>query len=243
MKPTYTTRCCCWSLVLVGLTLATAKAENWPRFRGPTGDGISTETGLPVEWNGTDHVAWRTPIPGEGWSSPIIWGERVFLTATLQDGRKCHVLCLDAASGRILWNTDVLAQVPGHKESKNSYATPTPCTDGERVYAVFADGSVAALDFTGRVLWTNREVSFYSRHGLGASPLLYDGLFIMPYDGSMPRGPSRPVSEQHEGGTDGLADCLGPSVDRGLGYPYGPAGMDGQTRHVEDRSCHAEHFA
>ena len=185
MKTTYTTHYCCWSLLFVGLTLATAKAENWPRFRGPTGDGISTEIRLPVEWNNTDHVAWKTPIPGEGWSSPIVWGERIFLTATLQDGRKCHALCLDAASGQILWNTEVLEQVPGYKERKNSYATPTPCTDGERVYAVFADGSVAAMDFTGSVLWTNRDVSFYSRHGLGASPLLHDGLLIMPYDGSM----------------------------------------------------------
>ena len=102
MNTTYTTRYGYWSLLFVGLTLATAKAENWPRFRGPTGDGISTETRLPVEWNNTDHVAWKTPIPGEGWSSPIVWGERIFLTATLQDGRKCHALCLDAASGQIL---------------------------------------------------------------------------------------------------------------------------------------------
>jgi outer membrane protein assembly factor BamB len=174
-----------FSLGLLGLTWATAEAENWPGFRGPTGQGISTEAGLPVEWNATTGVGWKTPIPGEGWSSPIVWGERIFLTAALQDGRKCHVLCLDADSGRILWNTEVLEQVPGYKEGKNSYATPTPCTDGERVYAVFSDGSIAALDFAGGVLWTNREVSFYSRHGLGASPLLYDGLLIMPYDGSM----------------------------------------------------------
>ena len=169
----------------MALSLATAEAENWPRFRGPTGNGISTETGLPLEWNLTKGVAWKTPIPGKGWSSPIAWGERIFLTAALQDGRKCHALCLDAASGRILWDTEVMEQVPGHKESRNSHATPTPCTDGEQVYVVFSDGSVASLDFAGGMLWTNREVSFYSRHGLGASPLMHDGLIIMPYDGSM----------------------------------------------------------
>jgi outer membrane protein assembly factor BamB len=172
-------------LVLLGLTVATARAENWPAFRGPTGQGISAEAGLPLKWSAAEGVAWKTAIPGEGWSSPIVWGERVFLTAALDGGRKCHVLCLDAASGRILWNTEALEQTPGRKEGKNSYATPTPCTDGERVCAVFNDGSVVALDFAGRVLWTNREVSFYSRHGLGASPLLHDGLLIMPYDGSM----------------------------------------------------------
>jgi outer membrane protein assembly factor BamB len=185
MKTTHRTRGFGLSLGLLGLTWATAEAENWPRFRGPTGQGISTEAGLPREWNATDHVAWKTPIPGEGWSSPIVWGERIFLTAALQDGCQCHVLCLDAATGRVVWNTEVLTQVPGHKEGKNSHATPTPYTDGERVYAVFSDGSVAALDFAGGVLWTNREVRFYSRHGLGASPLLHDGLLIMPYDGSM----------------------------------------------------------
>jgi outer membrane protein assembly factor BamB len=77
---------------------------------------------LPVEWNATKGVAWKTPIPGEGWSSPIVWGERIFLTAALQDGRNSHVLCLDAATGRILWNTEVLEQVPGYKEGKNSHA-------------------------------------------------------------------------------------------------------------------------
>jgi outer membrane protein assembly factor BamB len=173
------------SICVLAVVLSPTHAENWVRFRGPTGDGISTDTDLPLEWNGKDHVAWKTPIPGEGWSSPITWGERVFLTTALQEGRKCHVLCLDAATGRTLWNVEALEQIPGQKEGKNSYATPTPCTDGERVYAVFNDGGVAALNFAGEAVWTNREVSFYSRHGLGASPILHDGLLIMPYDGSM----------------------------------------------------------
>src|SRR6185436_1362656 len=91
---------------------------------------------------------------------------------------------LDRLSGSILWNREVFVQTPRRKEGKNSHATPTPTTDGERIYAVFGDGSVAAWNQDGVVVWTNREVPFYSRHGLGASPLLYDGLLIMPYDGS-----------------------------------------------------------
>jgi outer membrane protein assembly factor BamB len=110
----------------------------------------------------------------------------VFVTTTTENGAKCRVLCLDRAAGRVIWNVQVFEQVPRRKESKNSYATPTPATDGERVYAVFGDGSVAALTFDGRVAWTNREVQFYSRHGLGASPLLHGGLLIMPFDGSNP---------------------------------------------------------
>jgi outer membrane protein assembly factor BamB len=84
----------------------------------------------------------------------------------------------------MLWDKQVFEQEPRRKEGKNSYATPTPVTEGERVYAVFGDGSVVAVNFDGSLAWTNREVQFYSRHGLGASPVLYEGLLIMPYDGS-----------------------------------------------------------
>jgi len=161
-------------------------AENWPRFRGPNGQGHSRETGLPTHWSASSNVLWRTPIPGEGWSSPIVWNGKIFLTTVTDNGAKCHVLCVDAASGAVVWNKQVLEQQPRRKESKNSYATPTATTDGEKVYAVFGDGSVVALTLNGDVAWTNRDVKFYSRHGLGSSPIVHDGLLIMPYDGSNP---------------------------------------------------------
>lgn len=173
----------CALALLLALPL-TAAAENWPGFRGPTGQGHSTETGLPQQWSPTNHVAWKTATPGQGWSSPIVWGGRVFVTTTKENGTKCHVLCLDAGGGKILWDKPVFEQVPLRKEGKNSYATPTPTTDGERIYAAFGDGSIAAVTFDGSVVWTNREVPFYSRHGLGASPLLHGGLLIQTYDGS-----------------------------------------------------------
>ena len=168
-----------WALAALNLP-----AENWPRFRGPNGQGVSTERNLPLTWDATNKVQWKTAIPGEGWSSPIVWNDRVFLTAAREDGTQCHVIGLDRDSGKVLWDVRVFEQQRLRKEGKNSYATPTPCTDGERVYAVFNDGSVVALDFRGQVAWTNREVAFYSRHGLGASPILHEGLLIMPYDGS-----------------------------------------------------------
>lgn len=172
------------ALSLLGLLSLPVFAEHWPRFRGPSGQGVSSEQVLPTKWSATENVAWKTPIPGEGWSSPIVWGERVFVTSATEGGVQCRVLCLDRATGAILWNRHVFDQMPLRKEGKNSYATPTPCADGERVYAVFGDGSVVALTFDGTVAWINREVQFYSRHGLGASPILHDGLLIMPYDGS-----------------------------------------------------------
>lgn len=161
-----------------------ALAENWPQFRGPSRQGVSPETGLPLEWSATSNVAWKTEIPGESWSSPIVWNDRVFLTTATEDGQSCRVLSLDVKSGRVLWNKEVFRQVPRKKEGRNSYATPTPATDGERVYACFGDGSFAALDFAGEVVWTNRDYPFYSQHGLGTSAILHGGLLIMQRDGS-----------------------------------------------------------
>jgi outer membrane protein assembly factor BamB len=171
-------------LALLTCCALSAAAENWPRFRGLTGQGLAVEQNLPTKWSATENVAWKTEIPGEGWSSPIVWGERVFVTCATERGAQCRVLCLDRKTGAVLWNRHVFDQMPLRKEGKNSYATPTPCTDGQRVYGVFGDGSVVALNFDGTVAWTNREVQFYSRHGLGASPILHGGLLIMPYDGS-----------------------------------------------------------
>ena len=163
---------------------ALARAENWPQFRGPTRQGVSAETGLPLEWSATSNVAWKEQIPGQSWSSPIVWGDRVFVTTAMVAGQSCHVLSLDVKTGRVIWNREVFRQVPLKKEERNSHATPTPATDGERVYACFGDGSFAALDFAGEIVWTNRDHPFYSQHGLGTSPILHGGLLIMARDGS-----------------------------------------------------------
>jgi outer membrane protein assembly factor BamB len=161
------------------------QADNWPQFRGPNGQGISAETNLPLTWSATENVAWRTPIPGSSWSSPVVWGNRVFLTTATDHGVSCRVLCLDSASGRVLWNTEAIQQTTaGRKEGRNTYATPTPATDGTLVYTVFFDGSFAALNFAGDVVWTNRNYPFYSQHGLATSPVLWKDVLIQARDGS-----------------------------------------------------------
>jgi outer membrane protein assembly factor BamB len=171
--------------LLILITAASAlHAENWPQFRGPNQQGHSTEPNVPLHWSATEHVIWKTPIAGESWSSPIVWNDRVFVTTATDSGQSCRVLSLDAKSGRILWDTLVFQQTTGRKEKRNSYATPTPATDGERVYACFGDGSVAALNFAGEVVWTNRSYEFYGQHGLASSPILYRDLLIMARDGS-----------------------------------------------------------
>jgi outer membrane protein assembly factor BamB len=159
-------------------------AGNWPQFRGPNTQGHSAETNLPLKWSATENIAWKTELPGESWSSPIVWGDRVFVTTATDAGASCRVLALDRNSGAIRWNTELFRQPTGRKEARNSYATPTPATDGKLVYACCGDGSFAAVDFEGRVVWTNRDYPFYSQHGLGASLLLHDGILVMARDGS-----------------------------------------------------------
>lgn len=160
------------------------RAENWPGFRGPSRQGVSSEIRVPLEWNEKTNVVWRATIPGEGWSSPIVWEKDVFVTTTTENGIKCHLICFQREDGKILWARQLFEQVPLKKEGRNSYATPTPVTDGTTVFAVFGDGSVGAVSVNGQVRWQHREVKFYSQHGLGASPLLHGDLLIMPYDGS-----------------------------------------------------------
>jgi outer membrane protein assembly factor BamB len=175
------TLCAC---VLLNTFASTGRSENWTRFRGPSGQGISTESGLPIRWSPNDNVAWKTAIPGEGWSSPVIHGDDVFVTSTTDDGRWCHVICVDRRSGQIRWNTKVFKQETNKTRNENSYATPTPTTDGQHVYAVFSSGKIVAVDFDGKVAWINRDIKFYGHHGLAASPILYENLVIMAYDGS-----------------------------------------------------------
>ena len=129
-------------------------------------------------------MKWKTPLRGSAWSSPIVWGDRVFLTTAENDGAACHVLALDAGTGELLWDRQVFDQETLMKRRQNSYASPTPVTDGRSVFAVFADGSIVALDFDGNVLWQNRDFDFFSEHGLGASPILHEDLLVMAFDPS-----------------------------------------------------------
>ncbi len=173
------------ALLLLGLGAAVdACADNWPQFRGPQHQGMCVETNLPLHWNTESNVVWKTAIPGESWSSPIVWRDRVFVTTATDNGEVCRVLALDRNSGVIVWNKEVFQQGLRRKEDRNSYATPTPATDGERIYACFGDGSFVALNFAGEVVWTNRDFKFYGQHGLGSSLLLHRGVIIMARDGS-----------------------------------------------------------
>jgi outer membrane protein assembly factor BamB len=184
-------------IAVVGLLwAASARAENWPQFRGPTGQGISAEKSLPTIWSATENIAWKTAVEGEGWSSPIVWDKHVFVTAATKKGTSARVIALDRDSGKTLWDVEVFQQPTPRKQPQNSYATPTPCTDGQFVYAFFGPGGAAAVSFDGKVKWTNTDNSFYSQHGLGSSPILYKDLFILPWDHSIKTGPEMRIGWQ-----------------------------------------------
>ena len=181
---------------LLSLCAAAAFAENWPGFRGPTGQGVSAETGLPVEWDARKNVAWKVPLAGEGDSSPVVWDKFVILTSATDGGTSCHITAFDRDTGKQLWDTEVFKQEAVRKQERNSLATPTPVTDGQRVYAFFGGGGAAAVDFSGKIVWTNTDNKFYSQHGLGASPVLYKDLLLMPWDHSIREGPDMKIGWQ-----------------------------------------------
>jgi outer membrane protein assembly factor BamB len=177
---------CCIFFTFCGNQPTQSAIENWYRFRGPNGQGISQSTGLPTHWSTTENVAWRTHIPGESWSSPIVWDNHIFLTTVTEEGANCYVIALNRHTGEILWSNHVFTQQANqHRHDMNSFATPTPVTDGQSVFALFADGSFVSLDFDGNIQWINREVlNWYSQHGVSASPILYNDLLIMAVDQS-----------------------------------------------------------
>jgi outer membrane protein assembly factor BamB len=185
----------CAAILTGGLRPPLAGAADWPRFRGPNGQGLSDEKDIPTKWGEAENVAWKVPVPAEGWSSPAVAGGKVYLTGTTDGGQACHVLAFDAATGKLLWDKEVFRQVPTRKERMNSFATPTPVADGDGVYAVFGQGGIAAVSAAGEVRWTYTKVSHYSQHGLGASPVVTKNLLVMPFDGSSP-GPDKKIGWQ-----------------------------------------------
>ena len=146
--------------------------ENWMRFRGPTGQGISSETKLPVTWSATKNIKWKASLPGNGWSSPIVFEDYVFLTAASEEGASCRVICVNRKDGSIVWNTEVHRQKPGPMRKQNSYATPTPVTDGKHIYAPVGSHLGASLvcleKRTGKVVWkTGKDYAAYTGLMLG----------------------------------------------------------------------------
>lgn len=162
------------------------QAENWPGWRGPRGDGSSEEAKTPVTWSESEHIRWKVKIPHGGHSSPIVFGNRVFLVGAKTGDQPSRVLmCLDFATGKLLWEKVVVETPLEKKHHLNSWASGTPVTDGEKVYVSFLDQKdmlVAAYDFEGKQLWQVRPGVFKSVHGFCSSPVIFKDLLIVNGD-------------------------------------------------------------
>ncbi|MEO6181726.1 MAG: PQQ-binding-like beta-propeller repeat protein, partial [Verrucomicrobiota bacterium] len=192
--------------ILTLLAVSTAVAQNnWPQFRGESSLGVSDNKNLPITWSTNENVAWSVPVPGSGWSSPIVWEDKIFVTSVITDGeveppkkglyfggerktpsKDIHhwmVYCYDWKTGKKLWGKQVHEGSPSTSiHLKNTYASETPLTDGKRVYAYFGNVGLFCLDMDGKEIWSQKWGHANTRYGWGtaASPVLHkERLFVV----------------------------------------------------------------
>lgn len=169
---------CNWLALAAMLAASAAQAGNWPAWRGPAGTGVSSEINVPLEWSKSENIAWRTPLPAPGNSTPIVWGDRVFLTQAVDDGKKRTVMCFDRGDGKLLWQQGVefAGEEPTH--STNPFCSASPVTDGERIIAWHGSAGIVAYDFDGNELWRRDLGPFRHIWGNASSPVLLGDLVI-----------------------------------------------------------------
>ncbi len=181
--------------IAVGMSSLIA-GDNWPQFRGPGSTGVVDDPALPDKWSATENVIWKADVPGSGWSSPIVWGDRIFVTSVVSsagreapkkglymggerkpptDEHRYVVYAFDFKTGKLLWEREASKGVPGARHLKNTYASETPVTDGERVYARFGNVGLFCYDMSGKLLWSHLIAPEPTRYGWGtaASPVLH----------------------------------------------------------------------
>jgi outer membrane protein assembly factor BamB len=185
---------------LLSISIVAVAADNWPEFRGPHGDGRSDATKLPLNWSETENIRWKTAIHDKGWSSPVIWGNQVWLTTATETGDKLYAVGLDIESGKVIHDVLLfevqLAQRPAKKSPPsimatyeewaafNSYASPTPAIEEGRVYVHFGATGTACLDTaTGKVLWKRTDLECGHHRGAGSSPILVGDVVVLTFDG------------------------------------------------------------
>jgi outer membrane protein assembly factor BamB len=179
-------------LAVAGACLPPARAGDWAEFRGPDGTGRYAGPALVTEWGPEKNVTWKTPIPGLGWSSPIVVRGKIFLTTAVPLGagakpdHSLRAVCLDPLSGSIVWDKEVFVedgQTASTPHKKNSHASATPVSDGERVFVHYGHMGTACLDFTGNIVWKTQEHTYKPMHGNGGSPILVGDLLVFSADG------------------------------------------------------------
>ena len=181
------------AVLLAGFVVCSAAvdAADWTEFRGPTGQGHADVSNLATTWSETENVTWKVEVPGNGWSSPVVGGQRIYLTAAvpIEDSEKqqsLKVLCLNADDGSEIWNVEVFQQTDEEKvqiHRKNSHASPTPILEGDRLYVHFGPHGTACLNLEGNVLWRQTELTYRPVHGNGGSPALAGDVMVICCDG------------------------------------------------------------
>jgi outer membrane protein assembly factor BamB len=174
------------ALLFMVLARPASADDHWFQFRGPTAQGISDATGLPLTWSEKENVSWKTAIHGKAWSSPVVWGDQVWLTTATENGQQLSVLCVDKNTGKVLHDLKLFdVPVPQYAHPFNSYASPTPAIEDGRVYVVFGSPGIACLDTkTGKKLWERRDFVCNHWRGAGSSPVIFNDLLILPFDGA-----------------------------------------------------------
>src|SRR5215831_15514505 len=167
---------------LLSITItASASAGNWPGWRGPEGNGVSTETRLPETWNTNQNVRWHVPLPGPGNSSPIVWGSRVFITQSVKGESRRTLMCFDRTDGKLLWQSGVTYTEEEPTQESNPYCSGTPATDGKRIYACFGSAGVYAYDFDGKEVWHRDLGKLHHMFGNAVSPVLYKDVCLLNF--------------------------------------------------------------
>jgi outer membrane protein assembly factor BamB len=191
-----TSSCVGWSVADEPLSVQWAWSEQeaksagdgfWPQFRGPTGDGHAADSANPpTTWSETENIKWKIPIPGKAWSSPVAWGNTLWLTTASEDGLSMSALAIDRKSGAVRWNKEVFANDATQPDFHvfNSYGSPTPVLDKDRLYVSFGAYGTAALNRdTGEIIWQRRDLPCNHFRGPGSSPILYRHLLLFHMDG------------------------------------------------------------
>jgi outer membrane protein assembly factor BamB len=176
-----------WLAVILSALTAYA-ADDWPEFRGPTGQGLSAATNVPISWSATNNIVWKITIPGDGWSSPVLVNGKIYLTTAINESSNItlHALCVNARDGRMEWNEKVFQPDSGDTKvmhKKNSLASPTPIVRDGRIYVHFGHMGTAALDLNGKTLWRQAGLKYPPTHGNGGSPALLGDQLIFGCDG------------------------------------------------------------
>lgn len=174
-------------LAVINLSVAWAIAEepHWNQFRGPYADGTSQATGLPTTWSEKENIVWKTSVHGRAWSSPVVWNDQVWVTTSTKDGKELGVVCVDFNTGKILHDKKIFdVEKPQYIDPSNSHASSTPIIEEGRIYVHYGAYGTACLDTnTAKVLWERRDYPCNHWRGAGSSPIIYQNLLILQYDG------------------------------------------------------------